>query len=690
MNRKSKLKINKGEEFKIAIKDIKDGDTIFYDQYKQALKMLGTIVKTSEIIQEKEQEDRNKNWQSEDYENNIIAFCGERGEGKSSAMCTFIKSLSNIDEEILDDMQIESESIKNTYFDEPIIIDPSQFDNVHNILDIVLAKIYEKFKEDYEKNEEISERRKEELLNQFQKVYRQVSMINNQSKMLDDEFDYEGNIGKLSKLGESTRLKTSLKKLLELYLEFRKNIGNGKKKGNHQIIIAIDDLDLCSANAYKMAEQIRKYLILPQIVIVMAVKIEQLELCVQERNLIDFEKVFKAYEKSNEDNNKNNSKIYGEIFGMAERYVSKLIPKARRIYLPKVQDLEKTDIIYQGSDNEDDKIWSSDDSEENSLVEKVLKLITEKTGMIFLSEESGTSYLLPDNLRDMVNWIVRLADMKTPSNKDEYLVNIQKFYELFEIGTLDKELYGELGNELKAMWKMDVVHTHVNAKKLLDRIEGELVNSDKITSCGEREIELFQVMKKLEYVKRKVFDYQKERKISNIKSLYTIKMNQLKEEGKLFDIKGFVNGYLWGDSFLTIMPRVKLENNSYLNRGRFEVRTIDLYNKISNELLWDGFVDRLEASRDGIIRVNNISQNLLYRKENVLLWILIGLFCNITSIEKQSDGIGKKIYQNDESIIYNNSNLRKEVEVSLENYIIGICNIDGLYNKINMKLYMSF
>ena len=62
----------------------------------------------------------------------------------------------------------------------------------------------------------------------------------------------------------------------------------------------------------------------------------------------------------------------------------------------------------------------------------------------------------------------------------------------------------------------------------------------------------------------------------------------------------------------------------------------------------------------------------------------IGLFCNITSIEKQSDGIGKKIYQNDESIIYNNSNLRKEVEVSLENYIIGICNIDGLYNKINI------
>ena len=147
MNRKSKLKINKGEEFKIAIKNINDGDTIFYDQYKQALKMLDDIIETSK--KENKDKDRDDEWKREDYENNIIAFCGERGEGKSSAMCTFIKSLSNIDEEILDDMQIESESIKNTYFDEPIIIDPSQFDNVHNILDIVLAKIYEKFKEDY-------------------------------------------------------------------------------------------------------------------------------------------------------------------------------------------------------------------------------------------------------------------------------------------------------------------------------------------------------------------------------------------------------------------------------------------------------------------------------------------------------------------------------------------------------------
>ncbi|MFR8133522.1 MAG: hypothetical protein ACLU7X_06655 [Anaerostipes hadrus] len=695
MNRKSKLKIYKGEEFKIAIKDIKDGDTIFYDQYKQALKMLETIVKTSHTIQEKEQKDiknRNRNWQSEDYENNIIAFCGERGEGKSSAMCTFIKSLSNIDEETLDDMGIKSDKIKNTYFDEPIIIDPSQFDGVHNILDIVLAKIYEKFKEDYEKNEEVSERRKEELLNQFQKVYRQVSMINNQSKILDDEFDYEGNIGKLSKLGESTRLKTSLKKLLELYLQFRKDSGNGKKKGNHQIIIAIDDLDLCSANAYKMAEQIRKYLILPQIVIVMAVKIEQLELCVQERNLIDFEKVFKAYEKGN-GNNMSNSQIYSEIFGMAERYVSKLIPKARRIYLPKVQSLENTDIIYQESGDGDGKIWSSDDSAENSLVEKVLKLITEKTGMIFLPEESGTSYLLPDNLREMVNWIVRLAAMDTPDDNKGYLENIQRFYKIFEIDVLDKVSLDGNENKLKAIGHMDVVHMHANTKNLMNEIclkNERLMRWENIKIHGQRAGELFEVMTKFEEAKRKVFDLEKERMIYSIKVLYTIIMNELEMKKKLFDIKGFVNGYIWGSKFQNVMPGVK---SIGLDRSRFEVKTVYLYNMIlcnyfKNTIDININLEHINTDNDEKhekeikplyeedTRINSV-KNHDRKKDIVLIWTLIGLFCN-----SEDNNI---LYGNDKSIIFDNSGFAKKLQVSMENYIVNICNVRNLYYKINMK-----
>ena len=73
------------------------------------------------------------------------------------------------------------------------------------------------------------------------------------------------------------------------------------------------------ANAYKMAEQIRKYLIIPDIVIVMALKVEQLQLCVQEENFKNYSNVLK-----------NQEKIAGAILDvedMAERYIAKLIPK---------------------------------------------------------------------------------------------------------------------------------------------------------------------------------------------------------------------------------------------------------------------------------------------------------------------------------------------------------------------------
>ncbi len=180
-------------------------------------------------------------------------------------------------------------NLKNACFVEPVLIDPSFFDDVHNVLGIVLAKIFRKFYECYENdNQCVDEWTRENLPGRFQKAYRYISLINNQKQMLDDEFDYEGNISKLTKLGESTNLKKELTGLIEAYLNFME-----KRQGKLQMIIAIDDLDLCSANAYKMAEQIRKYLIIPHVCIVISVKIEQLELCIREKNLKDFQEIYK-------------------------------------------------------------------------------------------------------------------------------------------------------------------------------------------------------------------------------------------------------------------------------------------------------------------------------------------------------------------------------------------------------------
>ena len=135
-------------------------------------------------------------------------------------MMTFVNAAYE-KEENRGDLFSSCKNLQKVSFVEPILIDPSMFDDVHNILDIVLAKIFGKFSDRYEQdNQWVDEVTRDRLVNQFQKVYRDISLINNQEKMLDDEFDYEGNISKLSKLGESTNLKRELSELIEMYLKF--------------------------------------------------------------------------------------------------------------------------------------------------------------------------------------------------------------------------------------------------------------------------------------------------------------------------------------------------------------------------------------------------------------------------------------------------------------------------------------
>ena len=55
-----------------------------------------------------------------------------------------------------------------------------------------------------------------------------------------------------------------------------------------------------------------------------------------------------------------------------------------------------------------------------------------KTGMRFLLNDEKMNWLQPDNLRDTVNLISLLGDMKVPENDSEYLDNIEKFTEYFE------------------------------------------------------------------------------------------------------------------------------------------------------------------------------------------------------------------------------------------------------------------
>ena len=666
MSDEKKLIINRGEEFKLYVKDKIDKMDIFYDQYIAAARMLDDILA--------KHDDNSDIWCNIEYENNIIAFCGERGEGKSSAMISFAKAVYEHRRYDKSSIFKDCKNVENANFTEPIIIDPSMLDGVHNVLDIILATLYKKFKDQYDKdNQFFYTREREELLDQFQQVYKRVSLINNQEKMLDDEYDYEGNISKLSKLGQSTELRNEFEKLIKMYIESLLKIqrtDRDQKKGS--LLIAIDDLDLCSSHAYKIAEQIRKYLIIPDVIVVMAIRIEQLELCVREQNLINYENMVKM--------EKQESGILEEINNMSERYVAKLIPKTRRNYLLNVRAMNHVEIVYRDRDR-DMEIILSDNLRDSSVSDTISNLIYEKTGMKFLEEKTGTSYFLPDNLRDMINIILFLADMKEPDNDGKiFYDNIQKFSNYFEKQWLFSNFSLKESKEIqKLVHKQDQLHEDI-AYLLYERYELTKKKGDALKAQFIPELpdSFFVVMNWLEVYQKNVFGEDEKKFASVFRILYTIRLNELLKLEQNDKMINFIGGYIWAGGFQNVLPNVY---GTMIDRSRFMLSTYRAFNVIAEELYSEKNI-LLPEPVGSQYYVTEIDKNDENRKYKIITWVLLGIFSN-TFFRNSSY---QMVYTfNTLHHIYANHSVLPSLHISLENYIVSLCTLESVYKKVDME-----
>lgn len=671
------LTVIKGQEFKLSLKDKIEINDIFYDQYLEAAAML-------ENIMANEENDKQPDWKKAETENNIIAFCGERGEGKSSAMFTFINAVVNKKEQKESTIFAQCENVKNTVFSEPIVIDPSAFDNVHNVLDIIIASLYRKFSDKYDVSpERFANYRREELLNEFQKVYKDISLLNDPVKMLEEEYDYEGSIEKISKMGESLRLRRDLSNLVKLYLDYMMPEDSRNQYTSKKLLIAIDDLDMCNANAYKMAEQIRKYLIIPDIVIVMALKVEQLQLCVQEENFKNYSNVLK-----------NQEKIAGAILDvedMAERYIAKLIPKSRRIYLPNVRYIENAKISYQKKkDQKKNGEIIYEDKMTNSLNASLMDLIYMKTGMRFLLNEEKMNWLQPDNLRDTVNLIILLGDMKVPENDSEYLENIEKFTEYFEKEWIPQNC--ELVNykEVQNLIRVPYLQLNSEAAYMLNK---NYQNAEKrypllpANFLMDRANCFFWVMNWFWGYKNSMYDKKDDKFAYMFKILYTIELSKIRRSTRLEDMGDFLGGYIWGPGFDSILPEVEVKRTK-ISRSRFSLSTWDVYSAINRR------VARLFGVRQPIPGNNRMSVSKIEiddteKEYKIITWVLVSLLTNTFSM--QSDG--NELLQHSQiqytyttPIIFDNYRLNSQVQICLENYFIGICSLESLYKKINIDI----
>lgn len=370
----NRVKFYIGEENGI-VREKKDYEqSIFQEQYVQALKCLNTLT-------QKMQEEKNEENLVEDYAPNIIAFCGDRGEGKTSCMSSLIEILRNKKTDNEQDVYLRSNDVQATFLADKRMeclpmVNPAFFDHYHNVLELLLGQMYGRLQANCDRSENGVT---DALVEKFQLAKMCLKHLEKTSHDIYDPLE------ELDALSAGVQLRETISELFKLYLQF--------SQGDF-LIVSIDDLDLNMNEAYIMAEQVRKYLCNPFCIVLISVKVDQLMDVVENtisRELIKDTKV--------------------DVKGMAEKYVAKLLPMGNRVVMPKVYELCILPIDIYASRGDDKPKYNFP-----TIREGVVKLIFFKTRYLFYNSRGSVSPIVPNNLRELRHLMGMLLTM--PDFKD--------------------------------------------------------------------------------------------------------------------------------------------------------------------------------------------------------------------------------------------------------------------------------
>lgn len=484
------MKFFLGEETHYIIESYEEREqSIFSEQYKKALGVIDGYINAKA--------DSNSDRQG-GLRNNIVAFIGDRGTGKTSCMLSLLNMLTK-----------HSESREsNKKFASLDTIDPSFFDTNTNILYLVVGKMFSAFKKEMEEtNAQMGHRDSEihELMMAFHNVQSYLSRM--QKSPLDDN---DSELNQLSNLLVTVDLKDGMKKLVDQYLIFFKS---------DYLVIPVDDIDNNTEHAYIMAEQLRKYLVLPNVIVLISFKLEQLASVID----LHFMRIYEPLIKQQSGFSKN------DITDMTQKYLLKLFPHNQRISLPNMDLMMDRELeVYSSRENPKLMLGGS------SVKYTMTALIFKKTRYLFYHSKGETSPIVPTNLREYRTLLSMLCNMTAYlEEKEDY--NKQLFRDYFYEDWVDKHL-DEKGRSI-AHTLLKNKEASIFNKLVLDNLSGYLPDREQYElqmvtegSNATYNVSIGDVFAFLNEIRKSVVTENIKSLLFFIESLYSIKLYHYYDE----------------------------------------------------------------------------------------------------------------------------------------------------------------
>lgn len=568
-------------------------------------------------------------------QNNIFAFVGDRGTGKTSCMKSVAKMLEN-------DSNVLSKSYKFEILEST---DPSFFSADQNILNIFIGRLFSRFQKEVKKNGTHKIKERNEVIESFEEVKDSLAHMN------ECRIGDENNIDQLLNLCAVVELRPSIRKLVDCFLRYVEK---------DYLVIPIDDIDLHTRYAYEMAEQIRKYLSQNRTIVLMALKPGQLNGVIENHYLIHYKDMLDKGMLKRE-----------AISDMASKYMAKLIPQAHRFPLKSIDEIvnEKVKIIDLTKNKEVD-------FKEENLRDILTSLIFAKTRYLMYHPQFGRSPIIPGTLRECRQLLELMYRMPDYDENADGIYNKKRFIEYFfnewafnncsEDGFVLLKVFYEYPSA-DSFNKFVVQILHDRYKDLFEsptsignRNRGVASISSEISNilnrnCLAQNISLGDVLTIIHHIERKTYRVADDNLFLGIKFIYTLRLyefyNKLVEKVANSENEYFSNEYhmIVGGNFinnnddyfeLTQVGRKKIFNE------RLDIRLINLKN------LRDGFKNKkislcvtelyaLLISRayiennDDSYRIRNKNYYLgSFSSDTEYVWCnLFSIFYNITNIK---------------------------------------------------------
>ena len=557
MNERKKyvLQVQRGEELSLhRCEEICNEESIMRPSYEKAMRALMRIMRRTKQFHEK---DGGKTVDVDaftlenrlfGYSGNIIAFAATRGGGKTATMLSFSKILNegfgrynafkDTDNRFLNAMRDKEDVnpddwLRRCRFISMTPIAPAVLEGEQNILYVVLSRLYryaERLIKDSGRLGRIQEADKNQIIRSFQKVLSGINGIKHPDK-------YPGDLAGMQDVCDGMSLSRYFHDLIQLILKLA-----AKDQGisDRYLVIQLDDADSKMQRVYEVLEDVRKYLMIPNLVILMSVDRKCMSDVVFQDNLKCFPDLIRI----------DQDRLSHDLSKITSKYIDKLIPPTHMVQLPQLDQIvihwdDMLRLRYVDEDKNDVYEWMT--HEGLDLQNAILMLIYRKTHILFVKPPHYLHNMIPRTLRGFNQLLELLDSMEdvpelTPETFDSVEIYAKAVLKQSEIAAINQRRFADYFKNSWISAKITDLKDREFLRKLADTVSANRIRLTVKHLCKRYNVNLRKDIKKREVLDQLMWRIEQVYRTENdfrlmfaIRTLFTLDSHQhiLKEKRKV-------------------------------------------------------------------------------------------------------------------------------------------------------------